>query len=101
MFAKQYSVVLSGDAEIDIMEGYLWYEEQESGLGEKFLNEIDQAFVKIVNHPTFFHFEKKGLRCYVLKQFPYKVLYLLDDELIKIMSVFHHSRNPTDWQMRN
>jgi hypothetical protein len=38
-----YKYQLSEEAELDIYEGYFWYESQRKGLGEEFLDCLDQA----------------------------------------------------------
>ena len=41
-------------------------------------------------------FPKTGnnLRKYVMKKFPFVILYLIDKTIVKIIAVFHTSRNP-------
>jgi hypothetical protein len=43
---------LSEEAELDIQEGYTWYENKKAGLGEEFLNTLDVAKDAILNNPT-------------------------------------------------
>ena len=39
-----FTLIVKPEAEEDLQAAYDWYEEQQSGLGESFLHQIDQAF---------------------------------------------------------
>jgi hypothetical protein len=41
-------------AEDDLVEGALWYEQQRAGLGEQFIDEYQQAVVRILADPRSF-----------------------------------------------
>jgi hypothetical protein len=41
-------------AEADVAEAAQWYNERQLGLGEKFLREVDQAIVRILENPFAF-----------------------------------------------
>ena len=49
----QYSLDLSQKAELSIYEAGKWYEQQRAGLGEEFLDAVDQAFVSIQSNPHY------------------------------------------------
>lgn len=42
-----YKYNLSQEAEDDMLEAYLWYEQQKTGLGEEFLESLDKAHQSI------------------------------------------------------
>jgi toxin ParE1/3/4 len=48
----RYDYHLSQEAEDDILEGYVWYEQQSSGLGEEFLEALDNAHQAILQNPA-------------------------------------------------
>ncbi len=37
-----YELILKEEADREITDGYLWYEQQQSGLGELFLEEVEK-----------------------------------------------------------
>ena len=41
-------------AEADVAEAAQWYNERQLGLGEKFVREVDQAIVRILENPLAF-----------------------------------------------
>jgi plasmid stabilization system protein ParE len=81
-------------AQDDINQAYQWYEEQQDGLGEDFLNSLENAFNRICKTPNGFQ-QIKNHRQYPLKHFPFVILYEHIDNKIFIDAVFHTSRNPT------
>lgn len=46
-----YNYQLSEEAELDGEDGYLWYESEQEGLGESFLEILDQAKEAITSDP--------------------------------------------------
>jgi plasmid stabilization system protein ParE len=42
------------EAEADVVEAALWYEQQNLGLGEEFVTEVDQAIRRILENPLSF-----------------------------------------------
>lgn len=56
-----YHFSLSPKAEADLLEAALWYESQQTGLGEKFIKKVESYFLRIQNYP--FHFPLKKETC--------------------------------------
>ena len=63
------------------------YEEQHVGLGDEFLNELEIAYRKIANNPHHYGFidENKILRDYLIRRFPYLIVYRIKDDTIEIL----------------
>jgi len=84
----------------EVSEGYRWYESKSTGLGEDFLNELDSAFNLILELPDTWPVLSNSFRRYLLKRFPYGVIYKADKDLIFIVAVMHLSREPYYWRKR-
>lgn len=96
-----YKYNLSKEAEDDLFEAYVWYEQQKAGLGEEFLEILEKANQSIVQNPLAYRIRyKKKLRAFVLDRFPYLVLYVVEKEDINVLSVFNTSRDPKIWKKR-
>lgn len=84
----------------DIRVAFEWYESQQSGLGERLLNEIRDALNHCASspeaHPLAFGWFRK-LRIGI---FPYRVYYSLHGSRLVVHAVFHSSRNPQTLQNR-
>jgi plasmid stabilization system protein ParE len=73
---------------------YQWYEEQQNGLGDLFLLELENCYDKLVLFPVLYNKVRKDFRQIILKKFPYVVVYKIIEEKVVVYSVFHTSRNP-------
>ncbi|MBU1600291.1 type II toxin-antitoxin system RelE/ParE family toxin [bacterium] len=89
----RYRVVISPDAENDLKESFSWYEDRRQGLGYDFLLQIDAGLRFIERNPKIFPPEYKGARKYLVKRFPYKIIYFLEEERIIVLAVIHGKRS--------
>jgi len=48
---SQYSVELIADAEIELSDAFDWYNEKQSGLGNRFFNEVSSSLKRISDNP--------------------------------------------------
>jgi toxin ParE1/3/4 len=81
----------------DLQESYDWYEERRTGLGEEFINEVDEYLDLVSKNPyrSPVQFSEK-YRFALLKRFPFRIVYNIeeDENLVNVTAVFHTSRNP-------
>jgi plasmid stabilization system protein ParE len=89
-----YNVVLQAGAESDIEAAYIWYENQQVGLGEQFLNELVVYYEKLMHNPTVFKWVNKMYRQAILSRFPFVIIYRVIEADVVIYAVFHTSKNP-------
>ena len=96
--AMSFEIVLRREAQIDLDETFVWYEEQKAGLGFDFLHEFQNVINKVHHnayHASFIHADARSA---TLKRFPYEVIYRLDEATrqVRIIAVIHQRRDP-DW----
>lgn len=94
---KLYAVVFHEAVAIDYNEAYAWYEEQQKGLGEKFLAEISYKVQQIKSNPTTYGVKsKQGYHEAVIIKFPYSIVYKIyrKQNLVLITSIHHHKKHP-------
>jgi hypothetical protein len=83
------------EAEVDILEGFNFYELQQSGLGKYFIDSIfsDIDFIKISAgaHPV-----ENGHHKILSKRFPFAIYYTLNKskKTVKVNAVIDCRRNP-------
>lgn len=82
------------EANIDIIEAYLYYEEKRIGLGEEFLEHLDTYFDRIITNPEHFPKKRKPYREAFLKRFPFLIIYEITKEKVIVYSVFNTWQNP-------
>ena len=79
-----------------------YYEEQISGLGYEFVQEVESAIKRILKFPFAWHILHEPYRQCILKRFPYSIIYQVKDpDHIIIVSVFHLHRKPDSWMQNN
>jgi len=95
-----YSLRLIRKAELDVAAALEWYFAIDKKLALDFLEELNAGLKLLQTYPVAFPTVHLDLRIFVLKRFPYKVVYLvnIDDTEIVIQSVTHDKRNPARWQ---
>lgn len=92
---------LRPEAEHDLSNAYDWYEERLQGLGEEFLICVDAAISLIDRHPKLFGVIHKNIvRRALIRRFPYGIFYVLKEDHIVVLAIFHASRDPKSWQVR-
>jgi toxin ParE1/3/4 len=93
-------LIISPEAEADLLAAKTWYAAQRPGLEDDFRNEVEQAPQRIRKLPTTPRILYKGVRRVLVRRFPYGVYYRVDANQIGVLSVVHTSRDPSVWQSR-
>ena len=91
---------LRPEAELDLAEAALWYEEQGSGLGDQFLDEVLAVFSTIAETPLMYPIVHRSTRRALIHRFPFGVYYRVETTVIIVVAVMHGSRNPRRWKSR-
>lgn len=91
-----YQLIIKPRAVLMQQEAYIWYEQQQPGLGEKFLGELEDKYQKISNNPRAYGKRNESYRHIVLRKFPYVIVFRIIKKTVVIYAVFHTSRNPQD-----
>jgi plasmid stabilization system protein ParE len=98
--ARSKLPVLLPEAKLDVKKAYRWYEERKPGLGEAFLDRVEECLRTIGRSPTAFRVVMKDVRRAIVKQFPYVIFYRIERKVIHVYSVFHTSQDPQRWMDR-
>lgn len=89
-------VVFSPDAQNDLHEIYDWYDTKLSGLGERFIEKLEERLELMANTPGLGPVRYIDIRCALIPDFPYLIHYgvnSLKTQLI-VYRIFHTSRKP-------
>lgn len=81
----------------ELDEAYFWYESKSVGLGEDFIKELDRAFSLIQNSPKTWPILSSNFRRFLLKRFPYGIIYQIKEDCIFIVAIMHLSSKPNYW----
>ena len=85
------------DAEDEYVAAVQWYEERVRGLGRRFEDEVDKALSTAAEAPGRWPVEGQGCRRVLLRRFPYRLVYLLEDEDLWVVALAHQRRRPAYW----
>lgn len=85
-------------AELDVAEAYAWYESRAEGLGESFLGALDRCFDSIEHHPEAAPEASSRVRRARLRRFPYGVYYVVREDAIDVLAVYHSRRRPRPFE---
>jgi plasmid stabilization system protein ParE len=77
-----------------------WYAERSGSAAVGFANEIDPALAAIEQHPEAWPTYHHGTRRYLLRRYPYSVVYRIESARILIVAVAHGRRRPGYWKSR-
>ncbi len=84
----------------EIHEAVKWYNARNDGLGTEFLIELKSAESLIAGEPEIWPFYEGNTQRYLLKKFPFSVIYLICKEKIQIVAITHCKRKPAYWRKR-
>jgi plasmid stabilization system protein ParE len=93
-----YALQLARAAEGDIAEAFVWYRERNALAADAFRAEVFDAFERIVEVPLHRAADEEGNRRFVLKRFPYSVVYEVSGMTVTVLAVAHHRRKPAYWR---
>lgn len=93
-------VGLHEEAFAEAQAAYDWYASQDSAAAEGFIDELDQAIEQIGTFPNGAASHLMGTRRYVMKRFPFTVIYRERKRTIEVVAVAHGHRKPGYWKDR-
>ncbi|MFM8359388.1 MAG: type II toxin-antitoxin system RelE/ParE family toxin [Verrucomicrobiota bacterium] len=75
-------------------------DEQETGLGQRYRDEVDRHIRWIAMHPDLPRIRPGGYRRVNLRVFPYSVGYFVHQQSIWVLAIAHGHRKPGYWSGR-
>jgi toxin ParE1/3/4 len=93
-------VVLRPTARQEYDDAVDYYESQRAGLGARFGAHVNEVLTRIGQSPKMHGVVRDNVRKAVVRKFPYCIYYRELADRVEVISVFHTSRDPADWQSR-
>ena len=87
-------------AEEEMTEASLFYDAASSGLGNDFLDDVQQAIDRLREYPQGGVAFAPSLRRMFLHRFPFSVIYSVETDVILVIAIAHHGRRPGYWASR-
>ena len=90
------------EAEADITEAALWYDEREAGLGLELTLEVRAAIGRAVEKPLLYLLLRRRpeVRRVLARRFPYRIFFIVRDDAIAVFAVIHAARHDRHWRER-
>jgi toxin ParE1/3/4 len=86
------------EAERELIEAAIYYEQKIPGLGVRFEAEIRNATNLLLEHPKVGPLVDANLRKLVLNRFPFSLYYSFIPDILRIEAIAHQSRRPGYWR---
>ena len=93
-------VIHHPSAEAELIQAAQFYEERLPGLGAEFLDAVDLSIESILRAPNRCKILEADVRRYVMRRFPYAILYRVLPDHLRVLAFKHHSRHPNYWRDR-
>ena len=82
-------------AEQDALDAAIWYEERQPGLGDEFLTEVDRAVRALGETASLHRVRFADVRRAPVHRFKfYGVYYIVQQEEVWVLAIFHGRRHP-------
>ncbi|NCU06272.1 MAG: type II toxin-antitoxin system RelE/ParE family toxin, partial [Chitinophagaceae bacterium] len=86
-----FHVIVTRHAHHDALEAYRYYEEKQQGLGERFLNNLEDCFSALSTHPEHYGYiaedPLKVLRDVKIEKFPFVVVFEIRDTEVVVYAI--------------
>ncbi|MGE0609524.1 MAG: type II toxin-antitoxin system RelE/ParE family toxin [Pirellulales bacterium] len=86
-------------AEIDYQLAWSWYESQSGRAAARFETAVEVGLRRIAAGPEHYGFVDQSHRSYILRRFPYSIIYRTLPNLVLVVALAHSSRDAF-WQVR-
>jgi toxin ParE1/3/4 len=84
----------------EIEDALEWYLERSLRAAEAFEREVESGISIIASSPAVWPLFEGGARRYILRRFPYSMIYRATESGILIVALAHHKRRPRYWRGR-
>jgi len=88
------------EAEQELYEAASRYESEVSDLGFHFADEVERVIRLLLAHPELGSRLDDELRHFVLRRFPFSVVYAVVSDVLYVVAIAHGSREPGYWRPR-
>ena len=95
-----WSLVFHPDVREEVHEAYRHYEKRVYGLGDDFLEAIEEGLDRLRQTPEAHQVIYRNVRRALPRRFPYCIYYRIHSDRVEIIAIQHGRRNPKDWQAR-
>ena len=91
-----YSIIFHPKAKEEYIDGYVWYEKEQLGLGKRFETAVEQLLEQISLNPETYGYGKGIYREAKTTNFPYTIVFKISSlkNTVYISAIYHTRRRP-------
>ena len=93
-------VVLLAAAQNDLRRAAQFYARESKRIAGEFLAQFEHALELISTDPELGAVTRRGSRRFLMRRFPYTIIYRVESERVLVLAVGHQRRNPEFWLRR-
>jgi len=90
--------IFHSEAAEELDESFHYYKNEYPGRVHRFVKKVEECACRICRYPELGTEGFPNIRRVVVDRFPYKIIYMLHDEVIVILAVAHSHRMPVYWK---
>jgi plasmid stabilization system protein ParE len=95
-----FSVVFRRIAKREFDDAISWYQDRREGLGREFSVAVEEQLGRIALSPNQFACVRGDVRRAVLQRFPYSIHFIVEDDRVVVLAIFHARRAPNQLEDR-
>jgi len=84
----------------ELKSAIVWYQGRNQTAAVNFVTELDRAIDLVIDSPGRWPSGKHGTRKFVLRRFPFAILYREKETVVQVVAVAHGHRRPGYWKDR-
>ena len=88
------------NAALEFEEAIQWYESKQKDLGKRFRKQVVKHLKLVSQHPKWYPFEKDNIHKAYIPQFPFKILFTVEGDILIVYAIVHMRRKPNYWTNR-
>lgn len=95
-----YKLLIRRPAKEEMFAAFRWYKEEQPGLEEDWLTELDAALLRIQQHPLACPVVFQQVRRALVHRFPYHLFFTVTGHTVRVLACLHAKRDPNQWKDR-
>lgn len=93
-------IVFRPEALQEYVESCEFYDSRDPEIRARFQAQVEQKLQSLVENHELYPIVEGEAREATLESFPFTLYFRVTDQAVRVLSVFHHRRNPSVWQSR-
>ena len=89
-----FSVRYKPAAAAEVENAIGWYGRPEINQGTAFVLELERTEAHLASHPELYQRVEGEIRRAVLRRFPYSLFYVIEIDLVLVLTCMHHHQKP-------